>query len=304
MPMFKKLIPLCSFAISNHHRMQIFLPSRFRCEHHLVHRFPSSASKSHGNFADNNRVHHAERSLFTSGGRHAKKSSFHHTHNFSSAVANLRPKGNPRKKLLKKTGAARCKVVNFRLYDRTFEANMEYWWLLSELISVTNCIACVCCFQFSTREGKAEFSLSCVLPWRCKRKEMRERENALLAAHNVHHIVLIVNHTWEQAHTQREMENFQNSTFKIQREKLLRLEERQHQHQRGVQHLRWWFSMCDGSRKNFLSLENVLMKKPCVVPLHAWIQPFLYVMAKFPSRTYANTAFRLLMNLKWRRQDF
>lgn len=46
MPMFKKLIPLCSFAISNHHRMQIFLPSRFRCEHHLVHRFPSSASKS------------------------------------------------------------------------------------------------------------------------------------------------------------------------------------------------------------------------------------------------------------------
>ena len=51
-----------------------------------------------------------------------------HTIFFSLVVANLRPKGNPEKKknAFQKSRAARCKVVNFWLCDRTFEANMEY----------------------------------------------------------------------------------------------------------------------------------------------------------------------------------
>lgn len=93
----KKFSKLSKFTENLHKPLQ---PS---ADHHLAHHLNFVNQKSsRGTSTDRNRFNHVERSLYTSVTRH-KKSSFHHTHNFSSAAAtNLRPKRNPEKKLLGK----------------------------------------------------------------------------------------------------------------------------------------------------------------------------------------------------------
>jgi hypothetical protein len=136
---------------------------------------------------------------------------------------------------------------------------MEYWWLFSELISVTNWVLQFVVSMYERRKLIFMYDVS----WRCKRKPERENEYIRYIS-----IVLIVNHIWVHSHIKRWkfFKNiFENSAGKFSTflawKFLL-----QHQYNLSWEcwYFQWWFSRWKFSRTGKCCHE----KKPCAFPFH------------------------------------
>lgn len=153
---------------------------------------------------------------------------------------------------------------------------MEYWWLLSELISVTNCIVSLvfCCFWVFHKRRKTDFSFSCVEGV----NERREREWILNGTFMYSHRFNCKPHMCTHTHSQEEI--FKKKfcfefSGKIHSEISSVKWASTHTQSKRLMTI---FHVQLFQRKFSLSLENVLMKKPCVSPhptrLVFLLQPF------------------------------
>lgn len=137
------------------------------------------------------------------------------------------------------------------------------------------------------KSQEKRFSFSCVMPWRCKRKPEREYEHIMYNSYRFN----CKPHMWTHTNTARE---FSKIYFKIQREKFLFFTMKNSLSRKsantntvvaGKFNIFNDDSPCVG-HENSLALENVLMKKPCVFPLHVVSTLF---MPKISSRTYVSS---------------